>query len=171
LLFFFFLFKADYRGVLEQSAGLCCFFFKSDDQHAGLEHYCRRDILKCSGAIRGNICPASKHSDVVYLLCTVFAHRLSILYSVALLLSLLSARGIMVKVAEKLVELAVELSDQSPKSMDSTSPFVRLTCEPAILPESSISPIQMLSSVLLTVLKWLHYYCCCWTWFLLLNSG
>jgi hypothetical protein len=67
LFFFFFLFKADYRGVLEQSAGLC-FFFKSDDQHAGLEHYCRRDILKCSGAIRGNICPASKHSDVVYLL-------------------------------------------------------------------------------------------------------
>ena len=58
----------------------------------------------------------------------------------------------MVKVAEKLVELAVELSDQSPKSMDSTSPFVRLTCEPAILPESSISPIPMLSSVLLAVL-------------------
>jgi hypothetical protein len=79
---FFFLFKADYRGVLEQSAGLC-FFFKSGDQHADLEHYCRRDILKCSGAIRGNICPA---------------------------------------------------------------------CELAILPESSISPIPMLSSVLLTVL-------------------
>lgn len=89
---------------------------------------------------------------MLFICCTVFAHRLSILYSVALLLSLLSARGIMVKVAEKLVELAVELSDHSPKSMDSTSPFVRLTCEPAILPESSISPIQMLSSVLLTVL-------------------